>query len=118
MRSIAQGSVAPESPATGFYARPTLIADVPMEAPLACDEVFGPVLAAMPFRDEADAIRLANGTEYGLVAGVWTENGGRDCAWPAPSEAARCSSTTMVRAAAWSCPWRRQIVWLWARKGL
>ena len=77
MRSIAQGSIAPESPATGFYARPTLIADVPMEAPLACDEVFGPVLAAMPFRDEADAIRLANGTEYGLVAGVWTENGGR-----------------------------------------
>ena len=71
------GSVAPESPATGFYARPTLIADVPMEAPLACDEVPGPVLAVMPFRDEADAIRLANGTEYGPVAGVWTENGGR-----------------------------------------
>lgn len=77
MRVIAEGSIAAESPVTGFYARPTLIADVPMDAPLACDEVFGPVLAAMPFKDEADAVRLANGTDYGLVAGVWTENGGR-----------------------------------------
>jgi len=43
----------------------------------ALGNLFGPVLAAMPFADEADAIRLANGTDYGLVAGVWTENGGR-----------------------------------------
>jgi aldehyde dehydrogenase (NAD+) len=39
--------------------------------------VFGPVLAALPFEDEADAIRLANGTDYGLVAGVWTTDGAR-----------------------------------------
>ncbi len=77
LRFVAQGSVVAESPAGGFYAAPTLIADVPPDAALACDEVFGPVLAAMPFADEADAIRLANGTDYGLVAGVWTENGGR-----------------------------------------
>ena len=77
LRTIAQGSIAPEAPATGFYAKPTLIADVPADAKLAQDEVFGPVLAAMSFKDEADAVRLANATEYGLVAGIWTENGSR-----------------------------------------
>ncbi|MBL8311191.1 MAG: aldehyde dehydrogenase family protein [Burkholderiales bacterium] len=76
-RLVAQGRIVPEAPAGGFYAAPTLIADVAADAPLACDEVFGPVLAAMPFSDEADAVRLANVTDYGLVAGVWTENGGR-----------------------------------------
>jgi aldehyde dehydrogenase (NAD+) len=39
--------------------------------------VFGPVLAATPFADEAEGIRIANGTEYGLVAGVWTKDGAR-----------------------------------------
>jgi aldehyde dehydrogenase (NAD+) len=77
LRIVAQGSIAAEAPASGFYAKPTVIADVPATATLAQDEVFGPVLAAMPFKDEADAIRLANSTDYGLVAGVWTENGGR-----------------------------------------
>ena len=76
-RLIAQGHIVPEAPATGFYAKPTLIADVPADAPLAQDEVFGPVLAAMSFADEMDAVRLANSTAYGLVAGVWTENGSR-----------------------------------------
>jgi aldehyde dehydrogenase (NAD+) len=56
---------------------PTLLRDVPPTHRLACDEVFGPVLAAMPFDDEAHAIRLANGTDFGLVAGVWTRDGGR-----------------------------------------
>ena len=74
---VAQGSISAEAPATGFYAKPTLIADVAADASLAQDEVFGPVLAAMSFKGEADAIRLANSTAYGLVAGVWTENGGR-----------------------------------------
>jgi aldehyde dehydrogenase (NAD+) len=73
----AQGSIVAEAPATGFYAKPTLIADVAPDARLARDEVFGPVLAAMPFTDEAAVVGLANSTEYGLVAGVWTEHGGR-----------------------------------------
>ena len=77
LRMLAQGSIVAEAPATGFYAKPTLIADVNPSSTLAQDEVFGPVLAAMPFNDEADAIRIANATQYGLVAGVWTENVGR-----------------------------------------
>ena len=74
---LAQGSIAEGVPATGYYARPTLFGPVPRDAALAREEVFGPVLAAMPFDDEADAIALANGTDYGLLAAVWTENAGR-----------------------------------------
>ena len=44
---------------------------------LACHEVFGPVLSVIPFEDEADAISIANGTEFGLVAGVWSRDGSR-----------------------------------------
>jgi aldehyde dehydrogenase (NAD+) len=75
--TVAQGTVARDAPAGGYYIAPTLLRDVPMEHRLACDEVFGPVLSAMPFEDEADAIRLANATDFGLVAGVWTQHGGR-----------------------------------------
>jgi aldehyde dehydrogenase (NAD+) len=44
---------------------------------LAQEEVFGPVLCAMPFQNEEHAVELANATRFGLVAGIWTENGGR-----------------------------------------
>jgi aldehyde dehydrogenase (NAD+) len=74
---MAQGTVVPEAPESGFYQAPTLLRDVPHAHRLAQEEVFGPVLAAMPFDDEMQAIRLANSTAFGLVAGVWTENGGR-----------------------------------------
>jgi aldehyde dehydrogenase (NAD+) len=74
---IAEGSVADGAPQGGFYAAPALFGPVPRENRLACEEVFGPVLSAIPFENEADAIRLANATDYGLVAGVWTADGGR-----------------------------------------
>jgi len=74
---LAEGTIAADAPRTGYYVKPTLFGPVPRDAALACEEVFGPVLAAMPFEDEADAIRLANGTPYGLLAAVWTENAGR-----------------------------------------
>jgi aldehyde dehydrogenase (NAD+) len=74
---LAQGQLADGVPATGYYVRPTLFGPVPREHALAREEVFGPVLAALPFDDEADAIALANATDYGLLAAVWTENGGR-----------------------------------------
>ena len=74
---LAEGSIAAGTSPTGYYIKPTLFGPVPRDAALAREEVFGPVLAAMPFDDEADAIRLANGTDYGLLAAVWTENAGR-----------------------------------------
>jgi aldehyde dehydrogenase (NAD+) len=73
----AQGSVVDDAPQTGFYQAPTLLRDVTPTHRIAQEEIFGPVLAALPFDDEADALRIANGTAYGLVAGVWTADGGR-----------------------------------------
>ncbi|AJX00091.1 aldehyde dehydrogenase family protein [Burkholderia gladioli] len=73
----AHGEVVPEAPESGFYQAPTLLRDVPPGHRLAQEEVFGPVLAAMRFRDEDEALALANGTAYGLVAGIWTRDGAR-----------------------------------------
>jgi len=74
---VAQGQVVEEAPETGFYQAPTLLRDVPVTHRLAQEEVFGPVLAAMRFRDEDEAVRLANATQFGLVAGIWTRDGAR-----------------------------------------
>lgn len=74
---LARGALADGIAPDGFFVAPALFGAVPREHQLACKEVFGPVLAAMPFTDEDDAIRLANSSEFGLVSGVWTENGGR-----------------------------------------
>jgi aldehyde dehydrogenase (NAD+) len=75
--TVVRGQVVADAPTGGFYVAPALLRDVPMDHRLACDEVFGPVLAAMPFADEAEAIRIGNGTDFGLVAGVWTRDGAR-----------------------------------------
>jgi aldehyde dehydrogenase (NAD+) len=74
---LAEGSIADGCPADGYFVAPALFGSVPRDHRLACKEVFGPVLSAMSFKDEEDAIQLANATEYGLVTGIWTENGGR-----------------------------------------
>jgi phenylacetaldehyde dehydrogenase len=66
------GGFAPDR--EGFFYRPTIFADVAPEMTLACDEVFGPVLAVMPFDTEEEALTLANGTCYGLGASVWTRD--------------------------------------------
>ena len=58
----------------GTYMAPTLFADVAPTSRLFQEEVFGPVLAITPFDDEAEAIRLANATPFGLAGGVWTSN--------------------------------------------
>jgi gamma-glutamyl-gamma-aminobutyraldehyde dehydrogenase len=58
----------------GYYMEPTVVTGVAPTATLAQREVFGPVLAVTPFADEAEALRLANSTVYGLASGVWTAN--------------------------------------------
>ena len=84
---LAQGQLEADLPSGGYFVRPVLFGDVPRDSMLAQQEVFGPVLGAFPFEDEADAIALANSTEYGLLAAVWTENGGRQ---QRVSKAVRC----------------------------
>ncbi len=74
---IAEGVFADDLPAGGFWVKPTLFGPVPRGNRLACDEIFGPVLSVLPFEDEADAVRLANATDYGLVANIWTADGAR-----------------------------------------
>ena len=76
-RVLARGRIAPDVPAAGFYVLPTVYVGADPASELVQQEVFGPVLAAMPFDDEAEAVRLANGTAYGLVAGVWSGDGSR-----------------------------------------
>ena len=62
----------PDGP--GFFVEPTIFGDVSNGMGIARDEVFGPVLAALRFADEDEAIALANATEFGLAAGVWTRD--------------------------------------------
>jgi aldehyde dehydrogenase (NAD+) len=61
----------------GSFVQPTVFADVDPDSPLAHDEVFGPVLSVIPFEDEAQAIEIANGTQFGLAGYVWTADLGR-----------------------------------------
>jgi 4-(gamma-glutamylamino)butanal dehydrogenase len=58
----------------GYFMAPTILDDVRPDMTVAQEEVFGPVLSIIPFDDEADALRIANGTPYGLASAVWTSN--------------------------------------------
>jgi aldehyde dehydrogenase (NAD+) len=61
-------------PLEGLFLQPTLVTHVRPDSELFREEVFGPVLCAVPFADEREAVELANATAYGLVAGVWTRD--------------------------------------------
>jgi aldehyde dehydrogenase (NAD+) len=77
LKVAAQAEIVAGAPRQGHYVRPTLLDDVPAGHALAQEEIFGPVQVLIAFDDEADALRIANGTNYGLVAGVWTRDGAR-----------------------------------------
>jgi aldehyde dehydrogenase (NAD+) len=77
LKTAATGEIVGGAPEGGHYVAPTLFADVAPGHRLAQEEIFGPVQVVIPFDDEAEAVAIANGTGYGLVAGVWTADGGR-----------------------------------------
>jgi betaine-aldehyde dehydrogenase len=71
---LAVGGGVPREHAKGWYVEPTIFYDVDNSATIARDEIFGPVMSLIPFRDEAEAVRIANATPYGLAAAVWTRD--------------------------------------------
>jgi acyl-CoA reductase-like NAD-dependent aldehyde dehydrogenase len=76
-RLLTGGAEPPEGLDRGYFVRPTVFSDVTSEMTIAQEEIFGPVLAIMPYDDEEDAIRIANDTVYGLAAGVWSADAER-----------------------------------------
>jgi 5-carboxymethyl-2-hydroxymuconic-semialdehyde dehydrogenase len=75
--TVLVGGDRPEGLEQGNFFAPTLITHARNEMRVAQEEVFGPVLTVIPFKDEADAIRIANGVKYGLAGYVWTKDGQR-----------------------------------------
>ncbi|MGZ5339116.1 MAG: aldehyde dehydrogenase family protein [Thermoleophilaceae bacterium] len=69
---VTGGAEAPEGLEQGYFVRPTVFSRVTTDMTIAQEEIFGPVLAIMPYEDEEDAVRIANDSEYGLAGGVWS----------------------------------------------
>jgi aldehyde dehydrogenase (NAD+) len=75
--AVARGRIIPDAPSGGHYFAPALLAGVKSDDRLAQEEIFGPMQVVIPFDDEDQAVAIANGTPYGLVAAVWTRDGAR-----------------------------------------
>lgn len=68
------GGSRPADVEKGYFFEPTVIADVEPDSTIACEEIFGPIVAVIPFKTEEEAIRIANDTVYGLAGGIWTRD--------------------------------------------
>lgn len=101
---LGTGSIAADAPPEGFFVALIVFGPVPRQHPLEQEEVFGPVLALLPFEDEADAIALANDTPtaWSPACGPWTPHGKPGCR--KSCGVARCSSTATAPVVASSCP--------------
>lgn len=75
------GADAPVGFEQGYFVAPTVFADVSPDATIAQEEIFGPVLSVIPFRDDADALAIANGTRFGLHGAVWSADADRALAF-------------------------------------
>jgi aldehyde dehydrogenase (NAD+) len=73
-RLVTGGSEPPDGLDRGYFVRPTVFSDVRSDMTIAQEEIFGPVLAIIPYEDEDDAVRIANDTVYGLAGGVWSSD--------------------------------------------
>ena len=71
-RLVTGGTEPPDGLDRGYFVRPTVFSDVRPEMTIAQEEIFGPVLAILPYEDEEDAVRIANDSSYGLAGGVWS----------------------------------------------
>jgi acyl-CoA reductase-like NAD-dependent aldehyde dehydrogenase len=71
-RLVTGGAEAPDGLDKGYFVQPTVFADVTPDMTIAREEIFGPVLSIIGYRDEDDAVRIANDSDYGLSGGVWS----------------------------------------------
>ncbi|MGH7808009.1 MAG: aldehyde dehydrogenase family protein, partial [Thermodesulfobacteriota bacterium] len=71
---VLHGGGRPKKFSKGYFFEPTVLADVKPTSTVACDEIFGPIVAVIPFKTEEEAIKISNDTIYGLAGGIWTQN--------------------------------------------
>ena len=92
--TLVTGGGIPAGRERGFYLQPTVLTDVDPRSSIAQEELFAPVLVVLEYEDLDDAVRIANGTPFGLSGAVYSADPARATDWPAGSGPAACTSTT------------------------